>query len=61
MYTVVVDMEKCDGCGSCVEICPVSVFVMDGDKSIPENMDECTGCESCVETCEQMAITVTES
>ena len=60
MYTVEVDEEKCIGCGECVEICPVDVYEMQNEKSVPVNADECIGCESCVEVCEQDAITVTE-
>ena len=60
MYNVVVDEEKCIGCEECVNICPVDVYEMQNEKSVPVNAEECIGCESCVEVCEQEAITVTE-
>jgi len=60
MYTVKVDEEKCIGCEECVDVCPVDVFEMKDEKSVPVNADECIGCESCIEVCEQDAITVTE-
>jgi len=60
MYKIHVDQEKCIGCGECVEICPVDVYEMQDEKSVPVNAEECIGCESCVEVCEQEAITVTE-
>ena len=60
MYEVKVDSEKCTGCGECVDICPVEVFQLQDEKSVPVNEEECLGCESCVEVCEQEAITVTE-
>jgi NAD-dependent dihydropyrimidine dehydrogenase PreA subunit len=60
MYKVEVDQEKCIGCGECVDICPVDVYEMQDEKSVPVNEAECIGCESCVEVCEQEAITVTE-
>ena len=60
MYNVEVDSEKCVGCGECVEICPVDVFDLQDEKSVPVNEEECLGCESCVEVCEEEAITVTE-
>lgn len=59
-YEVVVDPEKCEGCEECVEVCPVDVYELIDDKSVPVNAEECLGCESCVEVCEHDAITVTE-
>lgn len=59
-YEVVVDQEKCVGCEECVEVCPVDVYEMEDEKSVPVNAEECLGCESCVEVCESEAITVTE-
>ena len=60
MYKIEVDVEKCIGCGDCVDICPVDVYEMKDEKSVPVNAEECIDCESCVEACEQEAITVTE-
>ena len=60
MYKVEVDEEKCIGCGECVDVCPVDVYEMQDEKSVPVNAEECIGCESCVEVCEQDAITVSE-
>jgi len=59
-YEVVVEASKCEGCEECVEVCPVDVFEMEDEKSVPVNAEECLGCESCVEVCDQEAITVTE-
>ena len=60
-YEVVVDNEKCEGCEECVEVCPVDVFEMQDEKSVPVEAEECLGCESCVEVCEHEAITITET
>ncbi|MFH1102611.1 MAG: ferredoxin [Pseudomonadota bacterium] len=60
-FLVTVDQEKCEGCGECVEVCPVEVFELVDEKSSPVNADECLGCESCVEVCEPVAITVEET
>jgi len=60
MYKIEVDEEKCIGCGECVDVCPVDVYEMQDEKSVPVNEEECIGCESCIEVCEQDAITVTE-
>ena len=60
MYKIEVDVEKCIGCGDCVDVCPVGVYEMQNEKSVPVNAEGCIDCESCVEACEQEAITVTE-
>jgi NAD-dependent dihydropyrimidine dehydrogenase PreA subunit len=60
MYDVKVDEAKCVGCGECEEVCPVDVYEIQNEKSVPVNADDCLGCESCVEVCEEEAITVTE-
>jgi len=61
MYEVTVDNEKCVGCGECVDICPVEVYELQDEKSVPVNAEECVGCESCIEVCEQEAISVREA
>ncbi len=60
MYEVIVDNDKCIGCGECVDICPVEVYELQDEKSVPVNAEDCVGCESCIEVCEQEAITVRE-
>jgi uncharacterized protein (DUF362 family) len=47
--------EKCTGCGSCVQSCPVrTMAVRDRKAWIPD--DKCIGCLVCVETCRQGAL-----
>jgi NAD-dependent dihydropyrimidine dehydrogenase PreA subunit len=64
MVEVKVDEEKCTGCGTCAENCPVSVFEMQdkgGKKvSVVVNNDACIVCRTCEIQCEPQAITVTE-
>ncbi len=60
-YNVIVDTDKCTGCGQCVDICPVEVYEMNSGKSDPAQAEECLGCESCIEVCEFGAITVDEA
>ena len=43
-----------------MDICPVEVYDLQDEKSVPINTEECVGCESCIEVCEQDAITVRE-
>ncbi|GAU08049.1 ferredoxin [Desulfoplanes formicivorans] len=60
-YNVTVDAEKCVGCSECVDVCPVEVYELQNEKSVPVNEEECLGCESCIEVCEHDAITVEEA
>ena len=52
--------DKCVGFGECIDVCPVEVFELQDEKSLPVNAEECLGCESCIEVCEEGAITVEE-
>ncbi|RLG91776.1 MAG: 4Fe-4S ferredoxin [Candidatus Hecatellales archaeon] len=64
MVEIKVDPEKCNGCGTCVEVCPVSVYelqdVEGSKKSVPVNKDACIVCRSCEVQCPNQAITVIE-
>jgi NAD-dependent dihydropyrimidine dehydrogenase PreA subunit len=60
MPKVIIDQEKCAGCGECVDTCPAEVLEMQDDKAVVINEDECLECESCVEVCEEDAITLEE-
>ncbi|MFC1594792.1 indolepyruvate ferredoxin oxidoreductase subunit alpha [Candidatus Omnitrophota bacterium] len=52
---VTVDLEKCNGCGQCVEICPVSALKIENGKA-RVNKSECVDCENCVDECPQGAL-----
>jgi len=60
MVEVKVDAEKCDGCSTCVDTCPVEVFEMKDDKSVPVKEEECLVCKACEAQCPNGAITVIE-
>ena len=60
MYEITVDNNKCIGCGEGVDVCPVEVYELQNEKSVPVNAEECVGCESGIEVCLQEAITVRE-
>ncbi len=54
---IYVDSEKCAGCGTCEDVCPVeAVWVSDGVARIDQ--DRCNECEACVEACPNEAILV---
>ena len=52
-----VNAQKCNGCGVCVEYCPVDAITMNDIAIIDEN--KCTGCGICVDKCPLDAITMT--
>ncbi|MBC7326354.1 MAG: 4Fe-4S binding protein [Moorella sp. (in: Bacteria)] len=51
-----VNEEKCTGCGSCVEVCPVEAITVEEVAVI--NADECLECGACVDECPNNAISL---
>ena len=60
MVEIKIDTEKCDGCGTCVDICPVEVFEIKDEKSVVVNLDECLVCRACEVQCPDNAIEIIE-
>lgn len=68
MFIVTVDIEKCQGCGDCVEVCPMQGIILltleeGGDKKYAAYTaapDECLGCLACQEGCPEGAVAVVE-
>jgi len=56
---VIVDQEKCVGCGECVEACPYGMIEMDGENKAYK-CDYCGGDPACVKECEPGAIIFVE-
>jgi 2-oxoglutarate ferredoxin oxidoreductase subunit delta len=64
---IVIDEEKCKGCGICVALCPLKVLVK-SDKISPQgfnlpspiNRDKCSGCRICEYYCPDFAIYIIE-
>ena len=52
---VKIDEEKCTGCGSCVEVCPVDALKLENDKAKVDG-DTCIDCGTCVDECPVEAI-----
>ena len=53
--TVWVDVARCTGCGTCVEMCPVeAIALVDGKARVDEG--RCIGCGLCVTTCPNDAL-----
>lgn len=49
------DKEKCNKCGTCVELCPIDNIRMD-EGEYPENLMHCQYCLRCVSFCPKKAI-----
>ncbi len=60
MVEIKVDTEKCTGCETCVDTCPVGVYEMKDGKSVPVNVDDCLVCRACEMECPEGAIEVIE-
>lgn len=60
MPKVVVDSEKCIGCGTCVQVCPMGVFELVDEKAVPVNEDQCIECRACEAQCSVQAIAIEE-
>lgn len=54
----IIDRNKCNGCGSCKDICPVNAITIENDKAVISV--ECVGCGACVGQCPQSAISLSE-
>ena len=55
-----IDIEKCDGCGTCVDVCPVEVFEIKESKSVVVNLGACMYCRACEVQCPKNAIEIIE-
>jgi len=60
MVEVKVNKDKCDGCGTCVDVCPVEVFEVIEEKSNVKNPNECLACRACEVQCPNGAIEIIE-
>ena len=60
MPKIDVDFEKCTGCGTCVDACPVNVYELDEEtkKTKLINPDDCLDCKACEIQCEAEAIKI---
>lgn len=58
-FYALVDAEKCNTCGTCVERCQVNAVGINEKTGVSSvNLDRCIGCGNCVITCPSEAITL---
>jgi len=62
---IIIDIERCKGCGLCISVCPKNGIVI--SKSLnkagyfpaqPVNNSDCTGCAMCAIVCPEAGIEV---
>ena len=53
----VVDPEKCEGCGDCVDSCPTEAISIQDEKAVV-NDEECSDCAACETDCPTEAISI---
>ena len=60
--SLVQDMDKCVGCGSCLDICPRNLFVKTEDGKFERNDDlcECIGGSLCRDVCPTGCLSIKE-
>ena len=51
-----VDQNKCNGCGTCKDICPVNAIKIENGKAVIS--DDCVECGACVNQCSNEAISI---
>jgi len=53
-----INEEKCDGCGKCALICPMTLWKIRGDKAYlsDDYTDKCMECGSCWQICKNGAV-----
>jgi len=55
---ILVEEEKCDGCGWCIQACPYGGLVMDPDKNVVAVCDLCGGEPRCIDLCPEEALEI---
>ncbi len=50
---------KCDGCGSCIEICPENAISIHDPSFVDQ--EKCSCCGKCVEVCDARALAMKNS
>ncbi|NMC20346.1 MAG: 4Fe-4S binding protein [Thermogutta sp.] len=55
--TAIVNTETCNGCGECVQACPLDAITIQNEKAVVD-ADVCGDCGACVDVCPTQSITV---
>lgn len=58
VVTLSLDLEKCVGCGMCLQVCPHAVFLRNDKKVKLNDKGACIECGACAKNCPVEAIFV---
>jgi NAD-dependent dihydropyrimidine dehydrogenase PreA subunit len=58
VVTLELDRQKCNGCTTCIMVCPHEVFIMQDKKAFIQHKDYCMECGACAKNCPENAISV---
>jgi NAD-dependent dihydropyrimidine dehydrogenase PreA subunit len=58
VVTLRLDVEKCNGCALCTQVCPHAVFAMEERRARIADRDACMECGACAKNCAQGAISL---
>lgn len=58
VVTLKYNIDKCTGCGICVDVCPHAVFRMENRKAVITDRDLCMECGACEKNCPFSALSV---
>jgi NAD-dependent dihydropyrimidine dehydrogenase PreA subunit len=56
--TAIVDLEKCNGAGACIDCCPSEAITKNDDDKAVVDADLCADCGVCEDECPNDAITI---
>lgn len=59
-FEPVVDTEKCEGCGQCMEWCQLDAMSLRDEQAVAIDYNRCIGCGVCVSKCDENAISLKE-
>ena len=58
VVTLDLNIEKCNGCTMCIQVCPHAVFAIQNHKARIIDQDACMECGACARNCPTEALTV---